>query len=164
MHKKIPPKNIKKLQSTAANQNEQSIFSTKQVHFPTLMLQFEGAKQRLLSRLHFPWYSFWVLRLCSSPPQSWFWRITPPSLRTGSAKWSDVMEPRSVNERLSYDIVSFAIWFWPAHERGEGLLVKLCRRERGQKLFDVKFWSKNIGWMWHLTVQPKTGMKEDQDV
>lgn len=121
------------------------------------MLQLKGAKQRLLSKA---WCKFWVLRLCSSPPQSWFWRITPHSLRTESGKWCDMMEPQSINERLGYDIVSFAVWFWPAHERGEGLLVKLCRRERGQKLFDVNFWSKNIGWMCHLSVQQKEGWRQ----
>lgn len=41
-----------------------------------------------------------------------------------------MIEPLSVNRRLRYDIVSLAIWFWPAHERGERLLVKLCGRKK----------------------------------
>lgn len=52
------------------------------------------------------------------------WKIT---------KWRAMIEPWSENRRLSYDIVSLAVWFWPAHERGERLLVKLCGRQMGQK-------------------------------
>lgn len=119
----VQKKNLKRLQSTAAKQNEQSFFSTRQVHFPALMSQFEGPSNGFLVGL--PMVLTLGFKGCAATSPQLDLDYTPLA-SDSKPKWGIIVEPRSVNRMLRYDIMSLAVWFWPAHERGEGLLIKLC--------------------------------------
>lgn len=80
---------------------------------------------------------------CARHLRGWLWRTTPPHA------WK---------RRLGDDVVSLAVWFWPAHERREGLLVKLCGgKKKGERWLNSKFWKKN-------TAREKRGRKVEASI